>query len=117
MTAELLCSILEIDREEKDCNSDHIERMLVKKLQFLLLKNTYYPKAKKIWQKLSHENSNFQSIHSLREILEIGNASVIAYATIKNPPKNNKTCVWLSADEHPVYNHYKRIMSSLFGDV
>ncbi len=111
MNANSVLSVLYVDTK-KFSDPDVVEMMYVKKILRLLKKNNYSPKIKKIWKKLGHINSNFQPVDSLKDVLRMGNSSVIAYGASRGP-----TCVWLSADEHPVFNHYKSRMSATFGEV
>jgi len=60
---------------------------------------------------------NFKSTASFETLFKIANSAFIAYSLEKNQPKKNGVCVWLSADEHPVFSHYKKAMSAIFGDV
>lgn len=119
MTAKTLFSALDIDiKETGNFPSNLFENLFVMKVLSLLQKNKYSPETQKVWQKLGHKNSNFRSILCLKDVLGMANASVIAYAITRNfLHENNKTCVWLSADEYPVFNHYKHSMSAIFGGV
>lgn len=117
-----LLSLLMIESDWKDGQIDDAsratEKQFVERLLFLLTKNEYNPEFKKIWNELFSRDIAFQAIHSLKDLLSMGNASIIAYATrIPDSGTQNKTCAWLPADEYPVVAHYKRTMTKLFGEV
>lgn len=117
LTAEKLLSALDLGQIIERCSAPEVERAFVKKILHLLSNNHYFPEIQAIWRTLEKKYSNFESVTCLEDLLRMANAAVIAYGVEKNHGEDYSACAWLSADEYPVYNHYRLKMSQLFGDV